>query len=146
MRTAPDAIDPVIAASALSFGFVFIHPFMDGNGRLHRYLIHESLSVAGFTPKGIILPVSTVIVANLDRYKSALEVFSRPLRDQALCQQAQVPLPMDERRRNCALRTNRRAELRSEFRKRGRSVARLMRHSGAPWPGNVSSSGRNQCA
>jgi Fic/DOC family len=81
LRTAPDAIDPVIAASALSFGFVFIHPFMDGNGRLHRYLIHESLSVAGFTPKGIILPVSAVIVANLDRYKSALEAFSRSLRD-----------------------------------------------------------------
>jgi hypothetical protein len=81
LRTAPDAIDPIIAASAISFGFVFIHPFMDGNGRLHRYLIHETLSVAGFTPKGIILPVSAVIVANLDRYKSALEAFSRPLRD-----------------------------------------------------------------
>jgi hypothetical protein len=81
LRTAPAAIDPVIAASALSFGFVFIHPFMDGNGRLHRYLIHESLSVAGFTPKGIILPVSAVIVANLDQYQSALEAFSRPLRD-----------------------------------------------------------------
>lgn len=81
LRAAPDAIDPVIATSALSFGFVFIHPFMDGNGRLHRYLIHESLSVAGFTPKGIILPVSAVIVANLDRYRSALEAFSRSLRD-----------------------------------------------------------------
>jgi Fic/DOC family len=74
-------MDPVIAASLVSFGFVFIHPFMDGNGRLHRYLIHESLSAAGFTPKGIILPASAVIVANLDRYKSALEYFSRPLRD-----------------------------------------------------------------
>jgi Fic family protein len=81
LRAAPDSMDPVIAASLVSFGFVFIHPFMDGNGRLHRYLIHESLSAAGFTPKGIILPVSAVIVANLDRYKSALEYFSRPLRD-----------------------------------------------------------------
>lgn len=36
---------------------------------------------AGFTPKGIILPVSAVVVANLDRYKSALEAFSRPMRD-----------------------------------------------------------------
>jgi hypothetical protein len=81
LRLAPDAMDPIISAAALSFGFVFIHPFMDGNGRLHRYLIHESLSTAGFTPKGIILPVSAVIVANLDRYKSALEAFSRPMRD-----------------------------------------------------------------
>lgn len=79
LRKTPEAIDPVIAASALSFGFVFIHPFMDGNGRLHRYLIHESLSVAGFTPKGIVLPVSAVIVASLDRYKGALEAFSRPV-------------------------------------------------------------------
>ena len=84
LRAAPDAIDPVISAAALSFGFVFIHPFMDGNGRLHRYLIHEALSTAGFTPKGIILPVSAVIVANLDRYRLALEMFSRPMRDRTI--------------------------------------------------------------
>ena len=53
---------------------------MDGNGRLHRHLIHESLTAAGFTPKGIILPVSTVILSNLDRYKATLETFSRRLR------------------------------------------------------------------
>ena len=84
LRAAPDAIDPVVSAAALSFGFVFIHPFMDGNGRLHRYLIHEALSTAGFTPKGIILPVSAVIVANLDRYRLALEMFSRPMRDRTI--------------------------------------------------------------
>ena len=76
IRERPDAIDPVIAAAAISFGFVFVHPFKDGNGRLHRYLIHEQLSSAGFTPKGIILPVSAVMLANLDRYKDALESFS----------------------------------------------------------------------
>src|SRR5690606_37839518 len=32
-------MDPVAAAAALSFGFVYIHPFEDGNGRLHRWLI-----------------------------------------------------------------------------------------------------------
>lgn len=80
IRAQPDAIDAVVGASAISFGFVFIHPFMDGNGRLHRYLIHESLSAAGFTPKGIILPVSAVILSNLDRYKATLEAFSRRLR------------------------------------------------------------------
>jgi hypothetical protein len=77
IHSRPDAIDAVIAASAISFGFVFVHPFKDGNGRLHRYLIHEQLSTAGFTPKGIILPVSAVILANLDRYKDTLESFSR---------------------------------------------------------------------
>ena len=78
-RERPEAIDPVLAAAAVSFGFVFVHPFKDGNGRLHRYLIHEQLSSAGFTPKGIILPVSAVMLANLDRYKDALEAFSRPV-------------------------------------------------------------------
>ena len=38
-------MDPVIHSAAVAFGFVFIHPFMDGNGPLHRYLIHEELSV-----------------------------------------------------------------------------------------------------
>lgn len=70
------AIDPVVAAASISFGFVFIHPFLDGNGRIHRYLIHEQLSNYGFTPKGFILPVSAVIVGNLDRYEAALTAFS----------------------------------------------------------------------
>lgn len=83
VRRSPASIESVVAAAAISFGFVFIHPFMDGNGRLHRYLIHESLSTAGFTPKGIVLPVSAVILANMEKYVSALEAFSRPLRDRA---------------------------------------------------------------
>jgi len=80
LRARPEALDAVIAASMIAFGFVFIHPFEDGNGRLHRYLIHEQLSNAGFTPKGIILPVSAVILANLSRYNETLEDFSRPIR------------------------------------------------------------------
>ena len=79
LRANPESMDPVVAAASLAFGFVFIHPFMDGNGRLHRYLIHEVLSSSGFTPKGIVLPVSAVILANLDRYVHALDRFSRPL-------------------------------------------------------------------
>ena len=73
------SMDAVIMAACVAFGFVFIHPFMDGNGRLHRYLIHEILSAAGFTPKGIVLPVSAVILANLDQYVEVLEAFSKPL-------------------------------------------------------------------
>jgi hypothetical protein len=72
--------DPVIYAAIIAFGFVFIHPFMDGNGRIHRYLIHEVLANAGFTPRGIVLPVSAVILANLDEYVAVLESFSKPLR------------------------------------------------------------------
>lgn len=35
---------PVLSAAMISFGFVFIHPFVDGNGRIHRYLIHHLLA------------------------------------------------------------------------------------------------------
>lgn len=72
-------IDAVVAAASIAFGFVFIHPFMDGNGRIHRYLIHDILASAGFTPKGIVLPVSAVILASVKEYMDALEHFSRPL-------------------------------------------------------------------
>jgi hypothetical protein len=72
-------VDPVVHAAVLAFGFVFIHPFIDGNGRLHRYLIHEELSTLGFTPKGTVLPVSAFILSNLDLYSAVLERFSKPL-------------------------------------------------------------------
>ena len=52
---------------------------MEGNGRLHRFLIHDVLSSNGFTPKGIVLPVSAVILANLEEYVHTLERFSKPL-------------------------------------------------------------------
>ena len=42
-------VDPVCAAAAASFGFVFIHPFEDGNGRIHRFLVHHELASSGFT-------------------------------------------------------------------------------------------------
>ena len=51
-RRAAQALDPVIAAAALAFGFVYVHPFVDGNGRIHRYLIHHVLAQRGFHPGG----------------------------------------------------------------------------------------------
>ena len=74
-----EGMDPVVFAASVAFGFVFIHPFMDGNGRIHRYLIHEMLAKTGFTPPGIVLPVSAVILANLSEYIEALEDFSKPI-------------------------------------------------------------------
>ncbi len=72
-------IYPVIIAAAISFGFVFIHPFEDGNGRLHRFLIHYILSKKEFTPKDVIFPVSSVMLRNMRSYDVALESFSKPL-------------------------------------------------------------------
>jgi Fic family protein len=39
-----DNFYPVLTAAIIAFGFVFIHPFEDGNGRMHRYLIHHLLA------------------------------------------------------------------------------------------------------
>lgn len=72
-------VDPVIAAAAVAFGFVFIHPFDDGNGRIHRYLVHHVLARRGFTPPGLILPVSAAMLADVAAYDRCLEQFSRPL-------------------------------------------------------------------
>ena len=69
-------LDPVIAATALAFGFVYIHPFEDGNGRLHRYLIHHVLAERGFNPPGVVFPISSAILERIDRYKAVLEDYS----------------------------------------------------------------------
>lgn len=70
---------PVIMAAVISFGFVFIHPFEDGNGRIHRFLIHYILSKKEFTPKDIIFPISSVMLKNIHDYDAILESFSKPL-------------------------------------------------------------------
>lgn len=68
--------DPIIVAAVLSFAFVFIHPFDDGNGRIHRFLIHYFLSCADFTPEGIVFPVSATMLKNMPAYDRILESFS----------------------------------------------------------------------
>ena len=72
-------LDAVIAAAALAFGFVYIHPFVDGNGRIHRYLIHHVLAARGFNPAGLTFPVSAAILDSLDEYRAVLEDYSKRL-------------------------------------------------------------------
>jgi hypothetical protein len=72
-------VSPVIHAAAVAYGFVFLHPFEDGNGRIHRFLIHNILSVQGFAPEGLIFPISAVMLKNPEDYDASLEAFSRPL-------------------------------------------------------------------
>jgi Fic family protein len=70
--------DPVTAAAMIAFTFVFIHPFDDGNGRIHRFLIQHVLSSEHYTPEGVIFPVSAAILRNMKEYNSVLESFSKP--------------------------------------------------------------------
>ena len=76
------AVPVIIHAAAISYGFVFIHPFEDGNGRIHRFLIHNILFLRDATPKGLMLPVSAAMLQSSALYDQSLEAFSNPLMQQ----------------------------------------------------------------
>ncbi len=78
-RLTEGGVHPVVHAAAIAYGFVFLHPFEDGNGRIHRLLIHNILACRGFTPEGVIFPVSAVMLKHPAAYDDSLESFSRPL-------------------------------------------------------------------
>ncbi|MHB8848448.1 MAG: Fic family protein [Burkholderiales bacterium] len=69
----------LVKAACAAFGFVYLHPFMDGNGRLHRFLIHHALARSGLLAKEAILPVSAVILKHIPEYYAVLTAFSRPV-------------------------------------------------------------------
>ena len=78
-RAAAGGLDPVVAAAAAAFGFVYVHPFEDGNGRIHRWLIHHVLAAAGYTPPGVVFPVSAAILSRIEDYRRVLESRSSAL-------------------------------------------------------------------
>ncbi|MFT3728631.1 MAG: Fic family protein [Terricaulis sp.] len=78
-RAKVNKVDAVTTAAALAFGFVYIHPFEDGNGRVHRWLFHHILSQAGYNPPGVVFPISSTIYRRIDEYKRVLESYSQPL-------------------------------------------------------------------
>jgi len=75
---ADDKVDAVFVAGIIAFGFVFIHPFEDGNGRIHRYLIHHVLSRKKYVPNEIIFPVSAILLERINDYRKVLEHYSIP--------------------------------------------------------------------
>ena len=78
-RILEGGVHAVVAAATVAFSFVFIHPFVDGNGRIHRFLLHQVLAKLGYSPRGAIFPVSASIVRNLPEYDSVLQSFSKSL-------------------------------------------------------------------
>jgi len=78
-RMREDGLDAVLRAAATAFGFVYIHPFQDGNGRVHRCLIHHVLAEQDFTPPGMVFPVSSVMLDRIDDYRTTLQSHSQPL-------------------------------------------------------------------
>lgn len=74
-----DEINPILQAVIIAFSFVYIHPLEDGNGRIHRYLIHHVLANRNFYPKGMIFPISNVILDEIEKYRDILVEHTGPL-------------------------------------------------------------------
>jgi len=73
-------VSAIVQAAIIAFGFVFIHPFEDGNRRIHRFLIHNILALNKLVPEGLMFPVSAVMLKNPKSYNDSLEAFSLPLK------------------------------------------------------------------
>lgn len=78
-RVAAANVPAVIHAAAIAYGFAFLHPFEDGNGRIHRFLIHNILARRGFTPAEVMVPVSATMLKNPVDYDASLEAFANRL-------------------------------------------------------------------
>lgn len=78
-RIEDGGVHPVVHAALVGYAFVFVHPFEDGNGRIHRLLIHNILTRRGFAPEGVIFPISAVMLKRQAAYDASLEAFSRPI-------------------------------------------------------------------
>ena len=88
-RIKEGGVPPVVHAAVAAYGFVFLHPFEDGNGRIHRFLIHNILAYQGFTPEGIMFPISATMLKNPAEYDASLEAFSK-------CLMALIEYSLDE--------------------------------------------------
>lgn len=72
-------VSTIVHSAVVAYGFIFIHPFEDGNGRIHRFLIHNIFSIGGMVPESLMFPVSAVMLNNPEDYNDSLEAFSLPL-------------------------------------------------------------------
>ncbi len=74
-RTMNDTVlPPVVHAALIHAQFETIHPFLDGNGRTGRALIHVVLRRRGMTPS-YVPPISVILAAHRDRYIRGLTDF-----------------------------------------------------------------------
>ena len=69
-----DRLAPIVQAAIVHAQFETIHPFVDGNGRTGRALIHVVLRRRGVAPT-FVPPVSVVLAADRDRYVEGLTAF-----------------------------------------------------------------------
>ena len=67
-------LPPVVQAALIHAQFETIHPFLDGNGRTGRALIHVVFRRRGLTP-AYVPPVSVILAEHRDRYITGLTGF-----------------------------------------------------------------------
>jgi len=65
-------LDPIAQAAVAHAQFETIHPFADGNGRTGRALVHVVLRRRGLATRAVV-PVSTVLLADVDAYFAGLD-------------------------------------------------------------------------
>ena len=75
-RMGDGGLDPVLHAVAISFGFIYIHPLQDGNGRMHRHIVNHVLAEREYAPKGMMLPISYVLLDLIKEYGMILDEHS----------------------------------------------------------------------
>lgn len=86
----------VMRSAVAAFGFVYIHPLADGNGRVHRFLINDILRRDGVVKDPMILPVSSLMTsdsAERRAYDRILDTISRPLMGMLAGHYEFVPTP-----------------------------------------------------
>lgn len=64
-------LDPIAQAAVAHAQFETVHPFVDGNGRTGRALVHIVLRRRGLATRTVV-PVSTVLLADVDAYFAGL--------------------------------------------------------------------------
>lgn len=60
-RAGHGALDPVVGAAVEAFDIVYVHPFEDGNGCIHRWLLHHVLATGALAPPSVVFPVRAAI-------------------------------------------------------------------------------------
>ena len=68
-------LDTVVATTVLAFGFVYIHPFVDGSERIDHYLFHLVLPQHGLNLPSVVFSISVAILERIDEYRCMLESY-----------------------------------------------------------------------
>ncbi len=71
-----EGLNPIVKAAVLHAQFETIHPFVDGNGRTGRTLLHTTLRQEGILTHAT-LPVSAGLLHDIDPYMAAIRAYQQ---------------------------------------------------------------------